>query len=109
MITMIDIDELDQLLPQKDIIIVDLRDADAYRKYHIKGAKNYPYEEMDLWEKEILTYNRILLYCERGSESLMAARKMNRTTNEVYTLIGGIRAVSDFETRNSIDRRNRNR
>ena len=106
MIKMIVVGELDELRMQKDILIVDLRDQDAYRKYHIKGAKNYPYEEMDTWEEELLRYRKLLLYCERGSESLMVARRMNRRTNEVYTLVGGIEAVYALEKRNSIDRGN---
>ena len=106
MIKMIGVDELDELRMRKDVLLVDLRNQDAYRKYHIKGAKNYPYEELEQWEKELLRYRKILLYCERGSESLMVARRMNRRTNEVYTLVGGIEAVYALEKRNSIDRGN---
>ena len=69
MIKMIGVEDLDELLPRTDILIVDLRTADAYRKYHIKGAKNYPYDDMEQWEKELLAERRLLLYCERGSES----------------------------------------
>lgn len=106
MIKMIGVDELDELRMRKDVLLVDLRNQDAYCKYHIKGAKNYPYEELEQWEKELLRYRKILLYCERGSESLMVARRMNRRTNEVYTLVGGIEAVYALEKRNSIDRGN---
>ena len=106
MIKMIGVDELDELRMRKDVLLVDLRNQDAYRKYHIKGAKNYPYEELEQWENELLLYRKILLYCERGSESLMVARRMNRRTNEVYTLVGGIEAVYALEKRNSIDRGN---
>ena len=109
MIKMIGVEDLDELLPRTDILIADLRTADAYRKYHIKGAKNYPYDDMEQWEKELLAERRLLLYCERGSESLMAARRLNRRNNEAFTLIGGIKAVYDLEKRNSIDSRGRNR
>ena len=109
MIKMICVEDLDELLPRTDILIADLRTADAYWKYHIKGAKNYPYDDMEQWEKELLAERRLLLYCERGSESLMAARRLNRRNNEVFTLIGGIKAVYDLEKRNSIDSRGRNR
>lgn len=109
MIKMIGVEDLDELLLRDDIKIVDLRPADAYRKYHMKKAVNYPYDEMERWEKELLAQRRLLLYCERGSESLMAARRLNRRTNEVFTLIGGVRAVYDLEKRNSIDSRGWNR
>ena len=102
MIKMIGVEDLDELLPRTDILIADLRTADAYRK-------NYPYDDMEQWEKELLAERRLLLYCERGSESLMAARRLNRRNNEVFTLIGGIKAVYDLEKRNSIDSRGRNR
>ena len=106
MIKMRGVDELDELRMRKDVLLVDLRNQEAYLKYHIKGAKNYPYEELEQWEKELLRYRKILLYCERGSESLMVARRMNRRTNEVYTIVGGIEAVYALEKRNSIDRGN---
>lgn len=109
MIKMIGVEELDELQTKKDVLVVDLRDSAEYRKYHIKGAKNYPYEEIDRWEDELLRHRKILLYCERGSESLMVARRMNRRTNEVYTLVGGIEAVYMLEKRNSIDRGKRKR
>lgn len=109
MIKIIGVEDLDELLGREDIIVVDLRSPEAYHKYHIKGARNYPYDEMDTWERELLAKRRLLLYCERGSESLMAARRLNRRANEVFTLVGGVRAVYDLEKRNSIDSRGRNR
>ena len=69
MITMIDVRELDELLPRGDIFIVDLREPEEYRKSHLRGAKNLPYEKMKSWEERVLSYKKILLYCDRGSES----------------------------------------
>ena len=36
---------LDYYVGRSDALIIDLRDKEAYRKSHIKGAVNVPYEE----------------------------------------------------------------
>ena len=100
MIKMIGVEDLDELLPRTDILIADLRTADAYRKYHIKGAKNYPYDDMEQWEKGTFSGAQTAPFTVRGKRALMAARRLNRRNNEVFTLIGGIKAVYDLEKRN---------
>ena len=82
---------LDYYVDNRKAFIIDLRSAPEYARGHIKGAFSVPYEGGRFTfrppkEKEIV------LYCERGSHSLMAARELVRDGYRVRSVIGGIHA-----------------
>jgi len=82
---------LDAYIGRRDCLIIDLRDAEDYSKGHIMGAYNIPYETMlknHIWKK-----NKVyILYCERGSASLAAAKELDKMGYHVKTVAGGILA-----------------
>lgn len=59
------------------------------------GSKNLPYDDMEQWEKRLDKSKTYVLYCERGSLSMMAAKQLLKDGYSVCTLIGGIRAVQE--------------
>ena len=78
-------------------IFVDLRDYKEYEKEHFKGAINLPYFDVFSSEKR---NSRVLLdiyfegkipvfYCERGGNSMLAARKCAAVGINAYSIIGG--------------------
>lgn len=82
---------LDYYVNSKRAFIIDLRSSEEYKKGHIRGAVSVPYESGHMGfrppkEKEII------LYCERGSHSLIAARELVKEGYRVRSVIGGIRA-----------------
>lgn len=83
--------ELDQYVRDESVFIIDLRIPEEYRRYHIRGAVNIPYERLESClgfpEDRIL-----ILYCERGAVSMAAARKLAARGYRVKTVIGGIHA-----------------
>ena len=58
-------------------------------------GKNLPYDDMEQWEKRLDKSKTYVLYCERGSLSMMAAKQLLKDGYSVCTLIGGIRAVQE--------------
>ena len=82
---------MDEYVGRDDCMIIYLREPEEYRKSHIRGAVNIPYDEMErsVPVKRNLIY---ILYCERGASSLMAARHMARQGYQVKTAVGGILA-----------------
>ena len=74
---------------REDVIWIDVRERD------IPGAKNLPYDDMEQWEKRLDKSKTYVLYCERGSLSMMAAKQLLKDGYSVCTLIGGIRAVQE--------------
>lgn len=82
--------ELDRWV-QQGWIVIDLRPPEEYWERHIKGAVNIPYEELE----ERFSFPReqkFILYCERGSVSMAAARELASRNYQVKTVVGGIRA-----------------
>ena len=80
---------------QKRVRVVDIREPQEYRKYHYPGAVNIPYSDEDSWCCRFSKYRPLLLYCEYGSTSLLAARKLGKEGYEVYTVIGGANAMQE--------------
>ncbi len=65
---------------QQNVLIIDLRDAHEYEKNHLLNAINIPYGELDQHIEELMPYQNspIILYCEKGSRSKMAAKKLEQ-------------------------------
>ena len=83
-------EELDSYLGRQDAVIIDLREKEAYEKSHLKTAVNIPYEELEKCRK-ISRRKLLVLYCERGSASLFAARELMKMGFRVKSVVGGIR------------------
>ena len=82
--------ELDRYVGRKDVIIVDVREVQAFNYKHFKGAINIPVREM---EKVALDSSKeIILYCERGAASLKAAAFLAKRGYKVKSVVGGINA-----------------
>ena len=88
---MIAANELDRYIRDKNAFIIDLRTPQEYVARHIQGAVNIPYERLENCQS--LPRNMTLvLYCERGSVSMFAARELAARGYRVKTVIGGIHA-----------------
>ncbi len=90
-------------LQRRDTFFVDLRLPEQYQEYHLPGAHNYPYEYLSEWENRLPMGRMIILYCEHGNLSLMAAKRLSRRGYHTAALIGGVRC---FISQNSIDTTN---
>lgn len=88
--SIIPIRDLDSILKKPGTILIDLRDEKEYRDAHIPGAKNIPYER---WETEKETwkhrYDTVVFYCERGNQSMYAAKEMNKRGYYAISIAGG--------------------
>lgn len=88
--------EIEKIRQERGANLIDVRPPEAYREYHIPGARNLPYENIDNWMHRISRRRSWIVYCDYGSTSLMAARKLGRMDFEVYTVVGGIEAMKSF-------------
>lgn len=80
---------LDTLIDDPYVIIVDLRDESDYKKMHVKSAINIKYEKLFKRLEKLDKSKTIVLYCERGSLSLIAAKKLSELGYTVKAVIGG--------------------
>ena len=88
----INMDELEKK-QQRGATIVDVRSLQEYNEGHLKGAINIPYYEIDKNICNILydTKREIVVYCQTGSRSKCAYRKLTKLKYEnVYNLYGGL-------------------
>lgn len=62
---------------QNDYVILDVRTKDEFNMGHIKGAINFPNEEIGYEDLDIEDKNKpILVYCRSGHRSLQASAKL---------------------------------
>ena len=88
--SIIPIQDLEKVTRQPGTILIDLRDEEDYRNGHIPGAKNIPYEQWEI-EKETWKhrYGTVVFYCERGNQSMYAAKEMNKRGYYAISIAGG--------------------
>lgn len=82
---------LDYYVDSNRAFIIDLRTKEEYDKGHIRNAHLVPYMGGRFPVAPPRQYD-IVLYCERGSLSLLAARELARDGYRVRSVIGGIHA-----------------
>ena len=86
--------DMDKYINNKRALIIDVREPEEYEKKHIESSINIPFEKL---EKE---YNRmpkdliLVLYCERGGSSMLAAKELFDRGHVVRALMGGIKAYN---------------
>ena len=83
-------EEWHEMSRDTDMMLIDLRSQRDYRKYHIEGAVNIPYEQI----RKIAPFRKkdLLLYCGQGVTSTAAGLMLAQRGYHVSTLQGGIQA-----------------
>lgn len=82
--------EFQHAMKQGNALLIDLRDSQSYRRWHLPGAVNKSYDFISEWSVELDHSMRILLYCSHGNESILAARYLGSRGFRVASLIGGV-------------------
>ena len=82
---------LDYFIDRSDSLIIDIRDPDSFRKSHIRGAVNYPYEKLNS-VRNLPKDKLLIFYCQRGGSSMSAARLFLRKGYRTRSLVGGFEA-----------------
>lgn len=88
---MIAANELDYYVQDKNAFIIDLRTPQEYMQRHIERAVNIPYQRLKACQS-LPKDMTLIVYCERGSVSMVAARELAARGYKVKTVIGGIHA-----------------
>ena len=80
----------------KNAIIVDLREAFAYQKFHYPRAINMPYCESENWLSYFRKNQTYIFYCDYGNISLLVARKLAQKGITAYTVLGGAKELQRY-------------
>ena len=89
----IGIRELNRYRKNPDAWVIDLRSRDEFEKVHVEGARNIPYEDLEMFSKYLPKEKLYLFYCDRGSSSLLAAKDLSRQGYRTMSLVGGIQSA----------------
>ena len=71
-------------------IVVDVRDKEEFAKGHIPMAINLPLSDIENGIIGLPKNKVILVYCENGGKSMMAARILSERGFDVINAVGGI-------------------
>lgn len=68
----------DIIKTEKNIIILDVRSESEYAGGHIKEALSLPYTDINEKAEQLIPdkQTKILVYCQNGSRSIIAAKKL---------------------------------
>lgn len=88
--------EIEDIRRRKRALMIDVREWEAYQEYHYPQARNLPYDNIDAWMHRLPRNRALILYCDYGSTSLLAARRLGREGYEVYTVVGGMDAMKNL-------------
>ena len=75
----------------KNVQIVDVRDNYEYEKKHIKSAINISYEDIIKGMFNLSRDLQIIVYCDRGGKSMMAAKYLLKQGYTVKNVVGGLK------------------
>lgn len=89
----ISVREFNEYRKRPETWVIDLRSKEEFEEVHVEGARNIPYENLEMYQKYLPKDKLYILYCDRGSSSLMAARELSREGYRTVTVVGGIQAV----------------
>ena len=89
----ISIREFNEYRKRPDAWVIDLRSKEEFEELHVEGARNVPYDNLKMYRKYLPKDKLYILYCDRGSSSLMAARDMSREGYRTGTVVGGFQAL----------------
>ncbi|MEG0962331.1 MAG: rhodanese-like domain-containing protein [Lachnospiraceae bacterium] len=89
----ISVREFEEYRKEQDTLVIDLRSKEEYEKMHVEGARNIPFDDFNQYKKELSKEKRYILYCDRGSASLMTARELGKEGYRTATVVGGMQAL----------------
>lgn len=94
---MIHMDEIPEIERRERSMIIDLRSEESYRRGHVKNARNLPFEYIEEWKRELPERISVILYCEHGNLSLLAAKKLRGREGAIYTVRNGYQSVLEMK------------
>ena len=90
MFDLISISEAIKRSYESEGVLIDVRSENAFKKGHLPMAINIPFEEIMDEKFNIEKEQPVFLYCDTGSTSMLAAKKLDSVGIHAYSVVGGI-------------------
>lgn len=86
--------EIDNILDNMEII--DLRDSDLYKKYHLSNSVNISFAKLIIEPAKYLKKEKkYILICEKGIKSFKISQILNKMGYNTYSLKNGISYINN--------------
>ncbi len=82
----------------ENILVLDVRSPDAYKLRHVENSINIPLFSLRMQLKSLNRKKKIIVICQDGNESSVAAFLLTKNKFNVAVLEGGINSVPDDST-----------
>lgn len=89
-IATISADRVDSIMTRQDVLVVDVRSEEEYEQKHLIGAVNIPLNKID--STNIPKGKVLVVYCDRGAQSLVACEKFMQRNYRAVSVVGGLNA-----------------
>lgn len=76
----------------KGALLIDIRNEDAFKTGHIKGAVNIPMKSLPFKMNELDKNKELLVICYVGGSSKLASKILSKSGFKVKNVIGGMEA-----------------
>lgn len=96
MFDLISISDVMKLTYEQKGILIDVRSPEAYRNGHLPMAENVPLDDILDEKCRFDSKLPVFLYCDTGSSSMMAARKLDEDGIKAYSVAGGIHSYRGY-------------
>lgn len=93
----ITVGEMKKLQAKENVQLVDVRDAETYKKGHIPGAISVPYSEEQDFLDRFQKREVIVVCCDRGNLSAKVTLRMRKAGYPAYSLAGGYEGYQRFQ------------
>jgi hydroxyacylglutathione hydrolase len=74
----VSVEDLERQMADGSVTVVDVREVNEYRQYHVPGVINIPLGHLPLRAAEIPVDKPVLVICEHGNRSLVGAEFLAR-------------------------------
>lgn len=89
MIRTISVKDLWKVHFNESIRLLDLRDPEDYKEWHLPAARCYPYDQIGEWKKRLSKQPLYYLICWHGNSAMRAAAELERMGCRVVAVVGG--------------------
>ncbi len=78
---------------RNDVTVIDLREPKDYARQHYRGALNLSMNNYVREIQNIPKNKKLIFYCERGGNSMIAARGASQMGFDARSVIGGYQSM----------------
>lgn len=87
------VDDLKAVFSDPKVFVIDVRTPQEFAQGHVRGAVNWPLQEIERWWNRVPKDRPVYIYCNTQNRSAVAVRYlMGKGYQNLHLVTGGIQA-----------------